>query len=58
MLSAGLPHSSCNSTYRPLQAHVKAQLKRNVLNTLFTLINAQKQNNNKQLLDRQICSNN
>ena len=58
MLSAGLPHSSCISTYRPHQARVKTQLKLNVLNTLLTLINAEKQNNNEQLLDRQICSNN
>ena len=57
MLSVGLPHSSCIPTYRPQQARVKKQLKLNVLNTLLTLINAQKQNN-EQLLDRQICSNN
>jgi hypothetical protein len=58
MLSAGLPHSSCIPTYRPQQAHVKIQVKLNVLNTLLTLINPQKQNNNEQLLDRQIYSNN
>ena len=58
MLSAGLPHNSCISTYRTQQTHVKTQLKLNVLNTVLTLINAQKQNNNEQLLDRQICSNN
>jgi len=57
-LSAGLTHSSCISTYRPQQAHVKTKVKLKVLNILSTLINAQKQINNEQLLERQICSNN